>query len=99
MPSRSLCLFGRLASTIAVAGSLAADPAFAVEDVTVDAEYTASLSGFPIANGSLQFKLHGQTYEARLNAQVSGLASLIANRSATGSATGRAEPNHISPET
>jgi hypothetical protein len=68
------------------------------DEVTVDADYNASIGGFPIASGSLQFKLNGQTYDAHINAQVTGLAALIASRTAVGTATGRAEPNHILPE-
>jgi hypothetical protein len=73
-------------------------PQALADDVIVDASYNASIGGFPIANGTLQFKLSGPNYEAVINAQVSGLAALIASRSATGSAIGRAEPGHISPE-
>lgn len=68
------------------------------DDVTVDAEYSASISGFPIATGTLRFTLSGQTYDAQIKAQVSGLAALITSRSAVGEASGRAEPGHISPE-
>jgi hypothetical protein len=67
------------------------------DDVTVDAEYSASISGFPIASGTLKFKLVNQSYEAVINAQVSGLAALIASRMAAGSASGKIEAGHISP--
>lgn len=68
------------------------------DDVTVDATYYATLSGFPIANGTLQFKLDGKNYDARISAQVSGLAALIASRSATGAANGKIEGNRVSPD-
>lgn len=67
-------------------------------EVTVDADYYATIGGFPIAGGSLQFKLDGQKYDAHITAQVTGLASLIASRQATGSASGRVEPGRVLPE-
>jgi hypothetical protein len=100
MQSRNLFSVRQLASAAMMAGLISFSLASAVQadDVTVDADYSASLSGFPIANGSLRFKLSGSTYEARLSAQVSGLAALVASRQATGAASGHAEPGHISPE-
>ena len=76
----------------------ATSPALAAE-VTVDATYSASLGGFSIASGTLQFTLAGPSYAAAIRASVSGLATLISNRSAVASATGSVEPGHVSPRT
>lgn len=63
----------------------------AAAEATVEATYHASLGGFSIASGSLSFALTGSgDYQAAIGAQVSGLASLVANRSAVASASGRA---------
>jgi len=104
MPNRSLFRSGSsatralLLALLAATGPSIATPAALAEEVTVDADYSASISGFPIANGSLQFKLNGSAYDARINAQVSGLAALIASRTAVGNATGHVEGSRISPE-
>jgi len=67
-------------------------------DVTVDATYSASLGGFTIAGGTLQFVISGNSYHADINARVTGIASLIANRAATASASGRFDAARISPQ-
>ncbi|MDR3372209.1 MAG: DUF3108 domain-containing protein [Ancalomicrobiaceae bacterium] len=76
----------------------AAAPAAAAETVTVDATYTASLGGFTFAGGTLHFTLAGNTYDAQINAGVTGIAALIASRSAIGGASGRVTPGRVSPD-
>lgn len=73
-------LFVALAAAPAVAGS-------------VEANYAATLGGFPVGSGSLTFDV-GQTgdWRADLSAQVRGLAAIVANRSASATASGRAQP-------
>ncbi len=69
---------------------LVAAPCMAAE-TTVKASYVATLGGFPVGSGTLEFGLApGGDYRANLDAQVRGLASVIANRSASAKATGKA---------
>ena len=65
-------------------------PAFAGE-ATLKATYAATLAGFPIGSGTLDFGIGGDgDYRASLDARVAGLATVVANRTATASASGRA---------
>lgn len=65
-------------------------PAVAAE-TRLQATYAATIAGFPIGSGTLDFGVSGTgDYKADVEAQIRGLATLVANRSATASATGRA---------
>lgn len=69
----------------------AAPTAASAAEATVRASYAATLAGFPIGNGSLDFDVSDDgSYRASVDARISGLASVIANRSAAATATGRA---------
>ena len=60
-------------------------------DATLKATYAATLAGFPIGSGTLDFGIGGDgDYRASLDARVAGLATVVANRTATASASGRA---------
>ena len=88
------------AAALALAGFTAAplDEARA-GDASVDATYGATFAGFPVGTGNLSFAL-GQSgeYTATIGASVTGLASLISNRSASASASGRAAWGAVSPK-
>ncbi len=63
---------------------------------TVKADYVATLGGFPVGSGSLEFAVDGNgDYRAGLEAQVRGLAAVIANRSVTAAATGKASGKDV----
>lgn len=81
-----LALIG-LTAQIVAAG---ATPAASAES-TLEASYAATLAGFPIGGGTLTFGVapNGE-YRAALDAQIRGLAAIIANRSASASSSGRA---------
>lgn len=88
--------FGRgiksgVAGILALGGLAAAAPVQAASEASVEATYYATLSGFSVASGTLTFALDGTgDYRAAIGAQVSGFAALVANRSASASASGRA---------
>jgi hypothetical protein len=64
-------------------------PAAAAE-TRLQATYAATIAGFPIGSGNLDFGLSGNgEYRAAIDAQIRGLASLIANRSASAAASGK----------
>ncbi|MDR3494576.1 MAG: DUF3108 domain-containing protein [Ancalomicrobiaceae bacterium] len=73
-------------------------PSVAADTVTVDATYSASLGGFTFASGTLHFTLIGNTYDAQINAGVTGIAALIASRTAIGGASGRVTPGRVLPQ-
>ncbi len=81
-----LALVG-LATQIVAAGPV---PAASAES-TLEATYAATLAGFPIGGGTLTFGVapNGE-YRAALDAQIRGVAAVIANRSASAAASGRA---------
>ena len=84
----------RRPAALALVASLAA-PLAAAEagPLTVDAGYSATLGGWAIGTGNLSFSLdEANNYAADVTAGVSGIAALVSSRSATGAATGRAEP-------
>ena len=79
-------------------GALLASPAGAAE-TTVRASYAATLAGFPIGSGTLDFDVGGDGgYRVAIDARVSGLASVVANRTATATASGRATGDTITSQ-
>lgn len=87
---RGLALAGLAAL---VAG--AALPAGAA-DTTIEASYAATLAGFPIGTGTLNFGVgDGGDYRASIDARIAGLATVVANRTATATASGRAAGDGI----
>ncbi len=65
-------------------------------DASLRAAYAATLAGFPIGSGTLTFDIGGDgTYRADLDARVAGLATVVANRTATASASGRASGDAV----
>lgn len=85
----AIALFCGLAST---------SPSGAGADTTVEAVYSATLSGFPIASGTLAFSIASNgEYSTNLSARIVGLATIIANRVAAGSSAGRAIAGVTSP--
>lgn len=84
-----------LGRTVALAGLAAllastAAPVGAAE-ATIEASYAATLAGFPVGAGTLSFGVaDGGEYRASIAARVSGLATIVANRTASASVTGRA---------
>jgi hypothetical protein len=94
MTAQPSCLGGLLALGL-VAGSAAA-PATAGE-TTLEATYAATVAGFPVGSGTLSFGVAPTgDYHAAIEAQIRGLATLIANRSASASASGRVSGRDIS---
>lgn len=76
-------------ATLALAGFVS--PAAA--ETTVEATYAATLAGFPVGSGTLTFgAAQNGDWRAAVEAQVRGLATIVANRSATATASGRASP-------
>ena len=66
-------------------------------DATIRASYAATLAGFPIGTGSLSFDIGGDgDYRASLDARIAGLATVVANRTATATAAGRASGDAVS---
>lgn len=79
------------ASVLGSVMSCALVAAPAVADSTVKADYVATLGGFPVGSGTLEFGIDPSgEYRAGLTAQVRGLAAIIANRSVTAAASGKA---------
>jgi len=75
-----------LAVALAVPGSSAV-----LADTAVKATYVATLGGFPVGSGTLAFGFGaGGEVRANVDAQVRGLATVIANRSASASMSGKA---------
>ena len=69
----------------------------AMADTKVKASYVATLAGFPVGSGTLDFGWTADgAYRADVDAQVRGLATLVANRTATASAVGKASGKEIS---
>ena len=65
-------------------------------EATVRAKYSATLAGFPVGTGSLDFAIDdGGAYRASIDARISGLATVVANRTASASASGRAHGDGI----
>ena len=85
-------IFGRdatIAGLATVAALAGAAPAIAAE-ATIEASYAATLGGFPVGSGTLSFGLgDGGDYRAAIDARISGLAAVVANRTASATATGR----------
>lgn len=81
-----------VAGALFAAGVMLASPAaLAAGEASVEATYFATLSGFSVASGTLNFALDGSgDYRASLGAQVNGLAALLSPRAASASASGRA---------
>ncbi|MBP0574582.1 hypothetical protein J8J27_28135, partial [Mycobacterium tuberculosis] len=58
-----------------------------------------TLGGWAIGRGNLAFALDdANNYSADVTAGVSGIAALVSNRTATGAASGRAEPRATVPK-
>jgi hypothetical protein len=72
----------------AIAGMALASVAPAAAGTTVEATYVATLAGFPVGSGTLTFASEGGDWRADVAAQVRGLATIVANRQATASASG-----------
>ena len=71
----------------------------AMADTKVKASYVATLAGFPVGSGTLDFGWTADgAYRADVDAQVRGLATLVANRTATASAVGKASGKEISSQ-
>ncbi|MBV5262763.1 DUF3108 domain-containing protein [Pinisolibacter aquiterrae] len=65
----------------------------AAAETTVEATYAATLAGFPVGSGTLTFDAASNgDWRAAVDAQVRGLATIVANRTASASASGRAGP-------
>mgnify|MGYP001766188115 CR=1 FL=1 len=65
-------------------------------ETSVEASYAATLAGFPVGNGTLTFGVGDDgSYRASLDARIAGLASVIANRTATAAASGRASGTDV----
>lgn len=91
-------LVRRGAAALALAAVVAA-PAAEAGPLSVDASYAATLGGWAIGTGTLAFTLdEDNSYSADVRAGVSGIAALVSNRTATGVATGRAEPRATVPK-
>lgn len=88
---------GRSLIAIGLGTQIAATiPSTASADATIAASYAATLAGFPVASGNLTFGIaDGGDWKADLDAQVRGLASVIANRTATATASGHVTPAGI----
>ncbi len=72
----------------------AATPTLA--DTSVKARYVATLAGFPVGSGTLDFGYgNGGDFRADVDAQVRGLATLVANRSAAATASGKASGRDV----
>jgi hypothetical protein len=73
-----------------LAAQIAGPHPVAAAETRLQATYAATIAGFPIGSGTLEFGLSGNgEYKAEIAAQIRGLASLIANRSANAAASGR----------
>lgn len=95
MVSERRCLGGTAALGLAM---VIAVPAWSTAgaDTTVKASYVATLAGFPIGSGTLDFGYGaGGDFRATVDAQVRGLATMVANRTASATATGKATGNQI----
>jgi len=80
----------------ALLASAATTPTAAAE-ATIEATYAATLAGFPIGSGTLNFGIGDDgAYRAAIDARVAGLATVVANRTATATATGRTAADGIS---
>jgi hypothetical protein len=88
----------RMRTALAVSAALVAASPAAAGPISVDASYSATLSGWTIGSGTLAFTLDDRNnYNADINAGVAGIAALVASRSAVGASTGRAEPSASVP--
>lgn len=89
--ARGLVLAGLGALATALPGIASAGEA------SIEASYAATLGGFPVGAGTLTFGLgdNGE-YRAAIDARVSGLAAIVANRTAVASASGRVSGSEIS---
>lgn len=77
-------------TALGLAASLGIAAPAAAADSTVEATYAATLAGFPVGSGTLSFSVSSSgDYRADVDAQVRGLAAVIANRSASAATTGR----------
>lgn len=93
--SRTLGRGPAMAGLGALIAATLASPLAAAE-ATIEASYAATLAGFPIGNGSLSFGIGGSgDYRASLDARVAGLATVVTNRTATASASGRASSDGV----
>ncbi|MER2606086.1 MAG: DUF3108 domain-containing protein [Siculibacillus sp.] len=63
----------------------------AVAETSIQATYAATLAGFPVGSGTLNFEVAPNgDFRAGIDAQVRGLATIVANRSASAITSGRA---------
>ena len=91
MPTRRAFSAGVTGAGLTALLVLAATPVVAGN--SVEANYVATLGGFPVGSGSLAFDASaGGDWKADISAQVRGLAAIVANRTASASASGRASP-------
>lgn len=68
----------------------------ALADTTVKASYVATLGGFPVGSGTLDFGFSaGGDFRGNLDAQVRGLAAVVANRTASASMSGKASGTQV----
>lgn len=66
-------------------------------ETSVQATYTATLAGFPVGSGTLTFAAAPNgDWRADVAAQVRGLATVVANRQATATASGRVAGGDVS---
>ncbi len=87
-----LAVVGLTAQFVAAAPTIAT-----AAEATIRASYAATLAGFPIGAGTLNFGVgENGDWRAALEAEVRGLATIVANRSATASASGRAAAASVS---
>lgn len=98
MTAKPTTLGAGLAVVGLTAQMVAATPTIAsAAEATIRASYAATLAGFPVGAGTLNFGVgENGDWRAALAAEVRGLATLVANRSATASASGRASAATIS---
>lgn len=76
-------------TAVAVLALVATSAAPARAGARVEATYAATLAGFPVGSGTLAFAAgEGGEWHADVDARVRGLATIVANRQATASATG-----------
>lgn len=91
MTAKRTTLGGRLAVIGLAAHVVALAPTVAdAANATIEASYAATLAGFPVGSGDLTFGIgEGGDYRASLAAQVRGLATIVANRTAAATISGR----------
>ncbi len=87
---------GRGLALTTLGALVAATVAAGAAETAIEASYAATLAGFPIGNGNLTFGIgEDGSYRAALDARIAGLASVIANRTATAAASGRASGSDV----